>query len=125
MATVTASPRQALPPLDLALALAACGDDALRREVTTAVLEGLPAERAALSAAVDGRDSPALARIAHRLKSSLAAVGAAPASAAAGALDVEARRAGPAVPELALLLDAELERAAIALAGSLGDGTAA
>jgi len=121
---VAGSPREASPSLDLAQALEACGDEGLRREVTAVVLGELPGEREALRAAAGRRDAPALARIAHRLKSSLAAVGAAPASAAAATLDLEARRAGPAVPELALRLDAELARAALALAGSLGDGPA-
>ncbi len=110
-------------PLDLARALATCGDDEqLRRDVTREMLATLPAERSALAAAVVAGDGAAVARAAHKLKSSLAALGAIPAGESASVLEHAARAGDERVAGLADRFSCELDRAAEALAASIGVG---
>ena len=112
--------RSSRPALDLDRALATCGgDEQLRRDVTVELITGLPRERAALRAAVDGGDGPAAARVAHKMKSSLAALGAIPAGDAAAVLESAARQGDVRLPELASRFACELDRALEALERSI------
>jgi two-component system, sensor histidine kinase and response regulator len=115
-------------PLDLAVALETCGgDEPLRREVTAELLRMLPEHRATLEQALGARDRVAVARAVHKMKSSLAAVGAVPATAAAAALERSARQGDEQGEELGALAGryaGELDRAAAALARSLLPETA-
>jgi len=107
-------------PIDLSRALETCGgDEELRREVTAELLRTMPAERAALEAAVGARNPEAVVRIAHKLKSSLAALGATPASDAAAVLEEAARQADERTPDLADRFGCELDRAGKALERSI------
>jgi HPt (histidine-containing phosphotransfer) domain-containing protein len=113
-------PEALAAPLDLARALETCGDDeGLRRDVTAELLRGLPRERMALEVAVAGGQAVAAARVAHKIKSALAAVGAIPASEAAAALEQAARQGEPRLAGLCERLTCELERAEAALKRSL------
>ena len=60
-----------------------------------------------------------MARAAHKMKSSLAAVGAIPAAEAAAVLDQAARKGEPQVVQLAERFSCEVDRAATALERSL------
>jgi PAS domain S-box-containing protein len=107
-------------PLDLARALATCGgDDDLRREVTAELLRTLAGERSALQSAVAAGDAPLAARVVHKMKSSLAAVGAIPAADAAAVLEQAARQGEGHLSGLADRLGCELDRVLTALEGSL------
>jgi protein-histidine pros-kinase len=112
--------RLCLPPVDLASALEYCGgDEALRCEVTGEQLRTLDAQRSELAAASASGDFAQAARIAHRLKSSLGAIGAMPAADAAKILEAAARSDDPLTGKLALRFFCELDRAAVALEASL------
>jgi two-component system, sensor histidine kinase and response regulator len=107
-------------PVDLGLALETCGgDEPLRREVTAEVLRTLPEQVAALARAVRSGDATAVARGAHKVKSSLAAVGALPASDAAQELERAAREGDARMGVLEGTFAREAERAAAALERSL------
>ncbi len=106
-------------PLDLAKALASCGgDETLRREVTAEQLLRLPADREAIRAASSSGDWFAVAHLAHRIRTSLAAVGAIPASDAAKVLEESARRDDPLTWRAGERFLCELDRAAPALQAS-------
>ena len=108
-------------PLDLSRALATCGDDEqLRRDVTREMLETLPRERAALGSAVEAADHVAVARAAHKMKSSLMALGAIPAGEAAAVLEQAARGGDEGTVVLVDRFLCELDRATDALAVSIG-----
>jgi PAS domain S-box-containing protein len=112
--------RLCLPPVDLARALEYCGgDEALRREVTDEQLRTLDAQRSELAAASASGDFAQAARIAHRLKSSLGALGAIPAADAAKILEAAARSDDPLTGKLAVRFFCELDRASVALEASL------
>jgi CheY-like chemotaxis protein/HPt (histidine-containing phosphotransfer) domain-containing protein len=112
--------RLCVPPVDLASALLYCGgDEALRSEVTGEHLRTLDAQRSELEAASVSGDFAQAARIAHRLKSSLGAVGAIPAADAAKVLEAAARSDDPLMGNLAIRFLCELDRASVALEASL------
>jgi len=107
-------------PLDRVRALETCGgDEPLRRDVTAELLRTLPEQLENLKQAVDAGDAQAVARAAHKMKSSLAAVGAIPAAEAAAVLDQAARKGDPQVAQLAERFSCEVDRAATALERSL------
>jgi CheY-like chemotaxis protein len=112
--------RLARPPLDLDAALETCGgDEVLRRDVTYELLALLPREQELLQAAVASGDPNGVARSAHKLKSSLAAVGATLAGDAAAVLEQAARRCDPRLAGVAERFSCELERAVAALERSM------
>jgi HPt (histidine-containing phosphotransfer) domain-containing protein len=104
----------------MAAALRNCGEDeTLRRDVTAELLRTLPGEVGSLRLAVEGGDEAAVARVAHRVKSSLAAVGAIPASDAARVLEHAVRQGDGGMAALADRFLCELERALPVLEASL------
>jgi len=112
--------RLSRPPLDLQKALESCGgDEELRQEVTGAQLQTMPSGRDALRLAVERDDRRSVARLAHKFKSSLSAVGAIPAAEACRVLEEAARGDAPLTGQLAGRALCELERAAPALEASL------
>jgi two-component system, sensor histidine kinase and response regulator len=115
-----ASPDRSRAPVDLRVALESCGgDEPLRREVTAELLRTLPGQVAALARAVQSGDAAAVARDAHKVKSSLAAVGARPASDAAQELERAAREGDARMNVFAGTFSREVQRAAKALERSL------
>ncbi|MEI7706146.1 MAG: ATP-binding protein [Deltaproteobacteria bacterium] len=109
----------------LSSALAACGGDAgLYRDVVAEALRNLPGDRSQLREAVEAGDHNAVARAAHRMKSSLAALGATPASQEAEELERAARRKDGAIRELANRFACELDRAASVLQRSVAQESA-
>ncbi len=112
-------------PLDLAKALEACGgDETLRREVTVEQLRLLPAEREAIRAASSSTDWQTVAHLAHRLRTSLGAVGAIPASDCARVLEETARGDAPLTWQAGVRFLCELDRAIPALEASILPGGA-
>jgi PAS domain S-box-containing protein len=112
--------RIARAPLDMARALETCGgDEQLRRDVTGELLRSVPRDRSALRAAVEAGDGTAVARVAHKMKSSLAALGATPAADAAAVLERAARNGEASANALADRYTCELDRAVEALEHSI------
>ncbi len=117
--------RMARSPLDLQKALATCGgDEALRREATRAQLRTIASERAELRAASASGDRASVARVAHKLRSSLGALGATPCAEAGNDLEEAARGNDPLTGQFAIRFFCELDRAVPALEASLLDRSA-
>ena len=102
----------ALPAADLGRALDRLrGDRALLRRISTQFAEGAPDARAKIRAAVDQRDSRALAFLAHRLRGQSSSFDANALVAAAASLEEAARRDNWTAAAAALLaVESELDR---------------
>ena len=104
--------RLSRPPIDSKKALEYCGgDENLRREITGVQLQTMESERAHLRHAVEREDHASVARMAHKFKSSLSAVGALVAADTCRALEAAARGDDPLTGQLAARFFCELDRA--------------
>ena len=119
-----AFPGEATPAFDRALALEACGDEALRRDVTVSFVEFLAGERGRIEAVATAGDVAELGRTAHRIKSTFHVVGAVVACATAETLEQAARAGSPEAVAIARRLLADIDGVVPELVRSLGEAPA-
>lgn len=115
--------RLARPPVEREMVLAMCsGDEELAEEVVAAATRSLLPERTALEEALRGGDPALVARLAHRFRSNLLAVGARAGAEAARALEEAAGSADVRTPLIAVRLSCELDRVVEALGPAVRPG---